>query len=545
MMQQTCPSLDNRVPVLAPTGGDARLLCQVLHDAGVKTTACETLSELCRQIDTGAAAAIVAEEALMDDAVQRLIALFADQPEWSDFPLVVMTAPRAENGRLWSLLERLNGSAHPLLLERPLNTATLIRAIRTVLQSRTRQYQLRDQIAERARLEQELLLRVEELAELNRRKDEFLAVLGHELRNPLSAIVNGVQALPMLGLLPPPVGEVCELLSRQARQMTHLVDDLLDVSRVTRGIVRLRLERVDLADLIREVTDECRTAAAESARTLDVRVSETLPVDGDPTRLRQIIANLIQNACKFTDPGGRITITARRDSEHRAACIAVRDTGIGMSEESLARLFQPFNQAESSLDRSRGGLGLGLALVKGLVELHGGTVTAHSGGLGEGSEFTVKLPLAIGETKVVTGLGAVPRRARHCSFRILLVEDSQPVANVFSLVLRQMGHTVEVARSAAAALDQLSASRPQIIFSDISMPGMSGYELARQIRQEPEWSDLVLVAVTGYGQPEDRERALQAGFDYHLVKPAHVKQVEALLESIADSGAREMAERPA
>jgi signal transduction histidine kinase/ActR/RegA family two-component response regulator len=525
---------EHRVLVLAPTGRDVSLVCQVLHDAGVAATACETAAELCRRIGEGAAAAVVADEALTDEAARRLASVLAGEPEWSDFPLVVMTARREQNGRVWPLLEGLGSSAHPLLLERPVSTTTLIRAVRTVLQSRTRQYQIRDQIAERKRLEGELLQKVDALAESDRRKDEFLAVLGHELRNPLAAIVNGIQVLPMLGTLDGQAATVCDLLGRQARQMTHLVDDLLDISRVSRGSVRLHVGRVDLVPLLCEVAEEYRSAADESGCALEASLPESLPVEGDPTRLRQIFGNLVHNACKFTDRGGRITVTARGGAERRTATVAVRDTGIGMSAETRARLFVPFSQAESSLDRSRSGLGLGLALVEGLVRLHGGTVTAHSGGLGEGSEFVVDLPLAAGEATGSTGAAATARAARRRAFRVLLVEDSQPVAEMLALTLRRMGHEVALAPDAAAALERIPAWRPQVVFSDISMPGMSGYDLARRIRQEPEWGDMVLVAVTGYGQPDDRERALGAGFDHHLVKPADVERMEALFDAIAD-----------
>lgn len=541
MTQQTGPSLELRVLVLAPTGGDASVLGQVLHAAGVEAPACDTAAKLCRGIKDGAAAAILADEALTEEAERCLVSIFADQPEWSDFPLIIMTARREENGRAWSLLERLHGSVQPLLLERPVSRTTLLRAVRSVLQSRTRQYQIRDEITERKRLESELIRKVEELAESDRRKDEFLAVLGHELRNPLAAIVNGIEVLPRLGSLDQQAAAVCGLLGRQARQMTRLIDDLLDVSRISRGLIRLQLERIDLVDLIREVAEEHRTAADQSGCILDVHLPERLPTDGDRTRLRQVLGNLLHNGCKFTDPGGRITISAQEDAQRRFARIAVRDTGVGMSGESLARLFEPFNQVENSRERSRGGLGLGLALVKGLVELHGGTITAHSAGLGQGSEFNVDLPLAVGDIAVRNAAAVRPSSCPAC--RILLVEDSQPVAEVFSLLLRQIGHeNVQLARSAAEALDRIPTFRPQIVFSDISMPGMSGYEFAQRVRQDPEWSHLILIALTGYGQPEDSERSRQAGFDYHVVKPADVEQLQHLFGAIADRGTRHSAE---
>ena len=533
MSRPATPTLEERALVLAPAGSDADVVCRVLREADVDAASCESTLDLCRRIAEGAAAAIIAEEALTPDSVQSLVALLAAQPDWSDFPLIVLTGRREENRQVWPLLDGLNGSAHPLLLERPLTTATLIRAVRTVLQSRRRQYQIRDEIIERNRLARQLQEKVEELAQSDRRKDEFLAVLGHELRNPLAAIVNGIEVLPRLGRLDPQSAGVCDLIGRQAKQMTHLVDDLLDISRVSSGTIRLRVERLDLAELIRQVAAEHRSAAEESGCVLDVELTESLPVDGDPTRLRQVIGNLVHNACKFTDPGGRITITGGRDSDRRVATITVRDTGIGISRASLPRLFQPFKQAEASLDRSRGGLGLGLALVRGLVELHAGSVTASSPGPGRGSEFTVHLPLAAGDAEASPESPSSARPLAPVTFRILLVEDSQPVAEIFSLILQQMGCDVQVATDAVTALERIPIHRPQLILSDISMPGMNGYELAERIRREPDWNSMLLVAVTGFGQPEDRARAQQAGFDYHLVKPVDLQQLEQLFEAIA------------
>jgi CheY-like chemotaxis protein len=324
------------------------------------------------------------------------------------------------------------------------------------------------------------------------------------------------------------------MLARQSKQMTHLIDDLLDISRISRGSVRLRIERIDLVDLIRQVADEHR-ATFEGGCTLELSLPESLPIDGDSTRLRQIFGNLAHNAYKFTNPGGQITIAAHVDRERQMAHVAIRDTGVGMNEEFLAQLFEPFRQDEASVNRSRGGLGLGLALVKGLVELHGGAVTAHSSGLGRGSEFTVSLPLAKGEDTLCNGSDAAARTSNRPTYRILLVEDSQPVAEIFSLILKQMGHQhVEIAPNAVEALDRIPVFRPQIVFSDISMPGMSGYELAQRIRQHPEWNHVVLVAVTGLGQPDDCQQARHAGFDYHLVKPADVVQIELLFDEIAN-----------
>ena len=375
--------------------------------------------------------------------------------------------------------------------------------------------------------------RQEELLQADRRKNEFLAVLGHELRNPLAALVNGIQVLQSIGSQNEKVLQVHELLARQARHMTRLIDDLLDVTRITRGKIALRKGRLDAAELLRKVAEDEETTVEESGCALELQLpAEPVWVDADPVRFSQTVANLVHNACKFTDPGGRITLAAQVDSERGLAAISVRDTGIGMEQPILERLFEPFSQADDSLERSRGGLGLGLALVKGIVELHGGTITAHSDGLGQGSEFTVLLPLAGDAADTAQENSPEAQRHERTGVRVLVVEDSRPVAEIFAMILREMGHEVEIAASGEAALERLATSRPEIIFSDISMPRMSGYELASRIRTRLGPDAPTLVAMTGYGQPEDREAALQAGFDYHIVKPADLEQLQSLFDTV-------------
>lgn len=388
-----------------------------------------------------------------------------------------------------------------------------------------------------------LYKRQEELLQADRRKNEFLAVLGHELRNPLAALVSGIQVLQAIDSQDEKVRRVHTLLERQARHMTRLIDDLLDVTRITRGKIALRTERLEMAELIQKIVDDERPVLEESGCAIDLQLpDQPVWINADPTRASQIIGNLLHNACKFTDAGGRITVAARADVERGVAVISVRDTGIGMDRQILERLFEPFSQADESLDRNRGGLGLGLALVKGIVELHGGTIAAHSDGLGHGSKFTLCLPLA-SEAMEARGPDKPEARPRNRTvFRVLVVEDSKPVAEIFALILREMGHEVEIAASGEAALERVAASRPQVIFSDISMPRMSGYELARRIRAQSGSDAPTLVAMTGYGQPEDRDAALQAGFDYHLVKPVDLDELQALFEAISNSCGRQ---RPA
>ncbi len=389
-------------------------------------------------------------------------------------------------------------------------------------------------ITDRKRVEEEARAKAEALAEADRRKDQFLALLGHELRNPLAAVVNGIQVLNRTVRQDKSARAVLEIVERQTQQMRRLIDDLLDVSRITQGKIALRRERIDLNELIEEIAQDHRATFDESGCELEVRLpSHPLWIDGDPLRLAQALGNLLHNACKFTDAGGRVMVVADEDPTEAAAVVAVRDTGIGMSQATRAQVFQAFRQAETSIDRSRGGLGLGLALVKGLVELHNGRVTAESDGPGAGSEFTIWLPLAQPARGANGEIETPVEPQNEACFRVLVVDDSAAIASLFAMLLRSQGHTVEVALSGAAALELIREFGPEVVFSDISMPEMNGYELANHVRSQSGLRSLVLVALTGYGQQEDRDRALQAGFDYHLVKPVDVDALERFFAILA------------
>jgi PAS domain S-box-containing protein len=369
-------------------------------------------------------------------------------------------------------------------------------------------------ITERRRLEEELRRRSEDLADRDRRKDEFLAMLGHELRNPLAPIRNGVAILGMLGGTSPEIAAVRDMIDRQATQLARLVDDLLDVSRITRGKVLLRKGRLDLAGLLRGVADDFRPTLDGVELGLDLPAGPVW-VEGDPTRLAQAVGNLLHNAAKFTERGGRVSV--RLSAGEGGAVLTVRDTGVGMSAQTLSGLFEPFNQADGSTDRTRGGLGLGLAVVKGLVELHGGSVEASSAGVGQGSEFTLRLPLGPAEGEVPAGAPPLPAGAP--GLRIVVVEDNLDVAESLRMLLGMSGHDVAVAHTGAAGLEAARRHRPDVVVCDIGLPGgMDGYAVARALRREPQ-PPRVLIALTGYGQEEDRRRAHQAGFDLHLVKP--------------------------
>ena len=398
-----------------------------------------------------------------------------------------------------------------------------------------------------------------EVQEADRAKDQFLAMLGHELRNPLAPIRNAVATLRVRGSDDPSVKKSREIIERQAGHMTRLVDDLLDVSRITSGRIELRKEPVDLIESARHAADTARPTIQAQKHHLTLELpEEPIWLFADETRLEQVITNLLHNSAKYSDPGSKIWLTARR--EDAEAVLQVRDTGVGIAPEMLARIWEPFSQAERSLDRAQGGLGLGLTLVRSLVEMHGGQVSATSEGLGHGSTFEVRLPIPqdieIPEVAMPRiAVRAEPERITdelsHGGFRVLVVDDNVDAAETLAELLDLWGCEVRVAHDGLAALDTAVDYHPDIVFLDIGLPGMDGYEVARHIRQREAKAGaqsngkgrkrskdqlpkhpMLLVAVTGYGQDEDRRRSQEAKLDYHLTKPIDPDALHRFLESL-------------
>ena len=365
------------------------------------------------------------------------------------------------------------------------------------------------------------------LRDRDRRKDEFLAMLAHELRNPLAPIQNALHVL-QLRKDEATVEQVRVMVSRQVGQLTHLVNDLLEASRVTAGKIVLRRELLDLAQLARVVANDHASVVEAAGVELVVHAPETPAwVSGDWTRLTQVVGNLLQNAAKFTPRGGRVTIDVRADGP--SAVLSVRDTGIGIEPDLLGRLFTPFTQADQGLARRHGGLGLGLALVKGLTDLHGGTVTAESDGPGQGATFTVRLPRVEEPAAVRGSRPAGPGVSR--GLRVLIVEDNPDAAESLRMVLELGGCQVTVANTGPDGVAAAKRVRPQLVLCDIGLPGFSGFEVARRIRAEANGS-VVLIALTGYGRDEDREEARAAGFNWHFTKPVDFQQLEAVLTGV-------------
>ena len=375
-----------------------------------------------------------------------------------------------------------------------------------------------------------------ELRAANRRKDEFLAMLAHELRNPLAPISSAADLLRMAGPDTELVRRISDILNRQVKHMTGLVDDLLDVSRVTRGLISLQCETLDANAILADAVEQVRSLIESRQQHLTLGITPgPTALKGDRTRLVQVFANLLNNAAKYTPEHGNIDV--RLEILEREVEFTVHDDGGGIDPDLLPHVFDLFTQAERTPDRAQGGLGLGLALVKSLVELHAGSVSAHSEGPGLGSRFVVRLPRSADSAGpcVSQGLADENAASRSSALRLLVVDDNSDAAVVLSLLLKALGHEVHIEHDGQRALESARQLSPEILFLDIGLPDMDGYELARRLRAAPETATATLVAVTGYGQPEDRERARQAGFDRHVVKPVYLDEIEALLDDYANS----------
>jgi signal transduction histidine kinase len=402
--------------------------------------------------------------------------------------------------------------------------------------------ELKAATAENARLLEETRRTAEALKEADRRKDEFLATLAHELRNPLAPIRNGLEVL-RLASDPAAAARTRAMMERQLEHMVRLVDDLLDISRVTSGKVRLRPEPTDLRDAVKVALDAARPAVEAGRHALVVNLpDEPLRLFADPTRLAQAVGNLITNAAKYTPGGGRIEVSAAREGGE--AVVRVADNGVGIPPEMLPRVFDLFTQVGKHLDRAQGGLGIGLALVKRLVELHGGGVTAQSEGPGRGSAFTLRLPVAGGPQAEGAAEGAADASAAppgaaagtERSRRVLVVDDNADAAETLAEWLALRGHEVRTAQSGNEALEAAPQFRPEVVFLDIGLPGMSGYDVARRLRQAGGCSGAVFVALTGWGTDEDRRRSEEAGFALHLVKPIENAKLDAVFAGLAPRG---------
>ena len=492
-------SLGEQVLVWTPKGRDAELAVAVLARAGLEAVVCATAEEVCARVGEGSGCAIVTEEVLASDARKVIEHCLSKQPPWSDFPFIVFGAAGIS-------AERMNQAAKYLgnvtIQDRPVKARTLLSAVHGALRARRRQYQGRDAIRDR---------------------DQFLAMLGHELRNPLSAIVLATE---MLGRVAGDVGKKHRgIIERQSGHLARLVDDLLDVSRITSGKVVLQRAPIDLNELLGRSMGSIEAVASKQSLAVKLRLHvPSVPtfVHGDPVRLEQIFHNLLNNALKYSPGESIITLSARHHGD--SVVVMVEDTGVGIAPEMLPRIFDLFTQVPSSIDRSQGGMGIGLTVVKRLVELHDGSVDVESEGLGKGTKFIVKLPT------VAAPVAKAERRSDGLTppLKVVLVEDNEDIRETSREFLEALDCTVFVGHDGPSGLAALVDHRPRLGLVDIGLPLLDGYSVARRARASLG-AEVYLVALTGYGQEEDRRLALEAGFDEHLTKPVTPKDLERVL----------------
>lgn len=522
-----------RVLVRMPTTRDSELTASLLREVGVATTLCADLNDLCRELRGGADGVVMTDDLLASDTSGQLAEAVRAQPGWSSLPFILVTREGAAQRVQQTSTDVLR---NVVVIERPVRTRSLVSVALSALRARAQQYQIRDAILEHVqqaresrRLHEELqhsqdalARQAEHLRSADRKKDEFLATLAHELRNPLAPIRTGMEVLDE-SVSGAPGRETLGVMRRQLTHLVRLIDDLLDISRITRGKLELRCERVTLGSLLASALEEARPAIDAAGHALRVDVpdegAERL-LDVDPTRIAQVVANLLHNASKYTPPGGHLSLRARVEREY--VTIEVLDDGIGIPPERIDEIFLMFNQVDAVIERSQGGLGIGLALVRKLVEMHGGTVSAQSDGSGRGSTFRVRLPVArpAGAVSSVPAPPlATPRRPALGHGRVIVVDDNVDAADLLAMMLRQAGYSVTALYDGESAIAAVTAEPPSFVILDIGLPVMNGYEVARELRKRVPRERLGLIALTGWGTADDRRKAMDAGFDVHLTKP--------------------------
>jgi len=492
--------METRILIYAPTGQDAPLAAKMLALAAIDSHICNNLAMLEQELARGAGAVMTVEEALAPGGLQLLQACVARQPDWSDLPIILLTHRGADSPVVRQAVAVLGNLS---LMERPVRTLTLITALHATLRARNKQYQIR---------------------ETARRKDEFLASLGHELRNPLAPIRTSVSLLAHLYPDAVPVTRIRDMVERQVRLLTRLVDDLLDVARITSGKIKLQPQLTSLSAIMSHVAELCQQAA-DAKR---IHIAWQLPpseimLNADYARVVQTVANILSNAVKFTPQGGHVLVRATVDDG--ALLVSLRDDGIGLDAEAIQRIFRMFEQSSTVSGQFSSGLGIGLSLSREFAEMHGGSVDAYSAGPGQGSEFVIRLPVLDdgGARQPVPLAQQAGQDGRK--MQVLVVDDNQDAADSLAALLEIDGFDVRAAYDGMAAIAAVERQQPDMIIMDLGMPGMDGYETARTIRQQPGAERILLLALTGWGQSEARRRTTEAGFDHHLVKPVELEQI--------------------
>ncbi|MDI1275149.1 response regulator [Polaromonas sp.] len=508
--------MERRIVICTPTGQDASLTSRVFRSVGIGCMVCRDTGELLEQLPRGAGALLLAEEVISGAAMRPLAEYVASQPTWSDLPILLLTRSGADSLDVRRAVDRLGNVT---LMERPVRTIALISAARSAIRARERQYQVRD---------------------ADQRKDEFLATLAHELRNPLAPIRTSMGILKHLHPDSDPVTRLRNVVDRQVTHLTRLVDDLLDVARITSGKVVLKKDRITLQSVVNHAIEISSSSMEAKKHRLDVNGTESdYLLNADHARLVQSVANLLVNAAKFTPPQGHIVLATQVRGD--TVTFSVRDNGIGLEPVSLTRIFDLFAQTPVPGEAPTG-LGIGLSLARQFAEMHGGKLHVVSEGLGRGSEFVLTLPVVVEQKQgplrpeVAVIAPAVSGRLR----KVLVVDDNVDAADTLGALLGMDGFAVSTAYDGVAAVAQARAVAPDIVVMDIGMPGMDGYDAARLIRQQPGGNRILLIALTGWGQSADRKRASEAGFDHHLVKPV---DYELLVKCLQPPPAERVAQR--
>lgn len=510
-MQSNDPNIERRVLIYAPLGKDSALACEVLERANLLCHVCPAVTHLIAELNVGAGAVLTVEEAMPESVALALSKYFSDQPTWSDLPILVLTKAGGDSSWIQGAYERFGNLT---LLERPVRAPTLISAVRSAIRARLRQYEIRTS---------------------DERKDEFLAMLAHELRNPLAPISAAAKLLELFSSDPNKVKGASLVIARQVGHMTNLVDDLLDVARVTRGLIILSKAPVDMRDILTQAIEQINPQILTKRQHLSVHLPAVqTPVIGDRKRLIQVVANILNNASKYTPDTGHIIANLRE--ELGDIVLDISDDGIGIAPEMVNRVFDLFAQAQRTSDRSQGGLGLGLALVKSLITSHGGSVNAVSRGMGYGTTFTIRLPRQTNSNTMISenkSIIAENNFVKTASLNVLIVDDNVDAADSLSMLLSASGHTTNVAYGAHKAIEQARVLQPQVCILDVGLPEMNGNQLASILRDMPETAGSTLIALTGYSQEEDRKKSLESGFDYHFVKPIDITKLTNLFDKLS------------
>ncbi|MRV74942.1 response regulator [Duganella sp. FT92W] len=498
--------MEKRILIYAPGGQNAALTEKVLAMAYIPSFICATVADLREQLQLGVGAVVTVEEALSASGFRVLSDFVTHQPNWSDLPILLL----AQKGGDSLLVRRAVASLGNLtLLERPVRTVTLITAVQALLRGREKQYQVR---------------------ESNQRKDEFLASLGHELRNPLAPIRTSATLLTHLFPQSEPAVRIKEVVERQVVHLTRLVDDLLDVARITSGKIQLQRNTFKFSEIMRHVIELCMQSAISKRIHLDQDLpTDAIIMDVDYSRVVQIYSNILSNAIKFTPQGGQVGVRAWKEDGAPGVpatiCVSIRDTGIGLDADAIPKIFNLFEQSRTVSGQMSSGLGIGLSLARQFAHMHGGTVEAFSAGPGQGSEFVIRLPLP--EQALALAPAACPREVDASGARpkVLVVDDNRDAAESLAALFEMEKYDVELAYDGYMAVAAAQRLPPDLVIMDLGMPGMDGYEAARLMRQHPGAEHMVMVALTGWGQNEARRRALDAGFDCHLTKPVDINEL--------------------